>query len=194
MIEMVLLQRFTLFLGQPVYTFAVVLSGLLISTGAGSLVTGRFRQASRWSLVPMVALILAALAAMALLTPYVFSMGLGLTLPWRVFISVALIVPLGFLLGMPFPYGLRIVADEVPALVPWGWGVNGFFTVIGSVSSVILAMAFGFRIVLAAAATCYILALGAIILPRAMALSLNREQLEENVHLPKSFGMGAATD
>jgi hypothetical protein len=195
MIEMVLLQRFTLFLGQPIYTLAVVLSALLISTGAGSLVTGRFQQASRWSLVPIVVLILAAIAAMALLTPYVFSMALGLTLLWRVFISVALIVPLGFLLGMPFPSGLCIVAEEVPALVPWAWGVNGFFTVLGSISSVILAMAFGFRIVLAAAATCYLLALGAIILPYAAALLLNRGQSEENIHLPKkSLGVGAATN
>jgi len=195
MIEMVLLQRFTLFLGQPIYTLAVVLSGLLISTGAGSLATGRFQQASRSSLVPIVVLILAAVAAMALLTPHVFSMALGLTLPWRVFISVALIVPLGFLLGMPFPCGLRIVAEEVPALVPWAWGVNGFFTVLGSISSVILAMAFGFRIVLAAAATCYLLALGAIILPYATALLLNRGQSEENIHFPKkSLGVGAATN
>jgi hypothetical protein len=95
---------------------------------------------------------------------------------------------------MPFPNGLRIVAEEVPALVPWAWGVNGFFTVIGSISSVILAMAFGFRIVLAAAATCYLLALAGITLSRATSLLLNLERSEENINASKkSLGVGAST-
>ena len=68
---------------------------------------------------------------------------------WRVAIAVAVIGPLEVLLGMPFPTGLRIVAKEAPTLVPWAWGVNGFCTVIGSVGAMILAMVFGFRIVLA---------------------------------------------
>ena len=70
---------------------------------------------------------------------------------WRVLISLALIVPLGFLLGMPFPNSLRIVAREASELVPRAWGVNGFFTVIGSVLTLVLAMTFGFRIVMAVA-------------------------------------------
>ena len=173
MTEMVLLQRFTLFLGQPVYTLAVVLAGLLLSTGAGAYKSSRMREVSRTSLVPIAALILGAIVGTALLTPYVFSLALPLTLPWRILISLALISPLGFVLGMPFPNGLRIVAEEAPALVPWAWGVNGFFTVIGSVSTSILAMAFGFRVVLVSAAACYLIAFGAIILPQA-ALVLAR--------------------
>jgi hypothetical protein len=175
MVEMVLLQRFTLFLGQPMYTLAVVLAGLLVSSGAGSYRASHFREASRWALVPVIAVVLAAIAATALLTPYVFSLALPLALPWRVAVSLALICPLGFVLGMPFPNGLRIVAEEAPALVSWAWGVNGFFTVIGSVSAVILAMALGFRIVLGVAAACYLLAIGAIISPAALKLLLPRE-------------------
>jgi hypothetical protein len=169
MVEMVLLQRFTLFLGQPIYTLAVVLAGLLISTGAGSYVTSGLRGRSKWSFIPIIAAILGALGVMAILTPYVLSAALGLGLPWRVLISLLLIAPLGFVLGMPFPKGLRAVGVVAPALVPWAWGVNGFFTVIGSVAAVILGMAFGFRFVLGVAAVCYLVGLTAIILPEVAA-------------------------
>jgi len=173
MVEMVLLQRFTLFLGQPIYTLAVVLAGLLISTGTGSYVTGGLRDSSKWSFVPIIAAVLGALGVMALLTPYVLSAALGLGLPWRVLISLLLIAPLGFVLGMPFPKGLRAVGVVSPALVPWAWGVNGFFTVIGSVAAVILGMAFGFRFVMGAAAVCYLVGLTAIIMPEvASALAI----------------------
>jgi spermidine synthase len=175
MVEMVLLQRFTLFLGQPTYTLAVVLAGLLISTGAGSYVTSGLRSGSKWSFVPIIAAILAALGVMALLTPYVLSAALGLALPWRVLISLLLISPLGFVLGMPFPKGLKAVGVVAPALVPWAWGVNGFFTVIGSVAAVILGMAFGFRFVLGVAAFCYLVGLTAIILPGVAVALANTE-------------------
>ncbi len=98
---------------------------------------------------------------------------------WRVAIAVAVIGPLEVLLGMPFPTGLRIVAEEAPTLVPWAWGVNGFSTVIGSVGAMILAMVFGFRIVLAVAGACYLASLAAIMMPRAGEL-LRRGKLRES--------------
>jgi predicted membrane-bound spermidine synthase len=180
MVEMVLLQRFTLFLGQPVYTLAVVLSGLLLSTGIGSYVSGGLQTSSKWSFVPIVAAIVGVLGFMALLTPYVLTAALGLGLAWRVLISLLLIAPLGFVLGMPFPKGLKAVGVVAPELVPWAWGVNGFFTVIGSVAAVILGMAFGFRFVLGVAAACYLLGLAAIILSRD-AVAQERTDLAQEV-------------
>src|SRR6266511_95168 len=130
MIEIALLGRFMLFLGQPVYTFAVVLASLLIFTGVGAYLAGRFRLQPRRALLRIV--------------------------------PVILLAPLGILLGTPFPTGLRIVSKEASALVPWSWGVNGFFTVIGSVTALILAMSFGFKAVLLAGALCYLVALAAM--------------------------------
>jgi hypothetical protein len=162
MIEIALLGRFMLFLGQPVYTFAVVLASLLIFTGAGAYLAGRFRSQPRRALLRIVPLILLTLIATAFVMPALFSAALGLTLLWRVTLSVVLLAPLGILLGMPFPTGLRIVSAEASALVPWSWGVNGFFTVIGTVTAVILGMSFGFKIVLLVGALCYLIALAAI--------------------------------
>ena len=163
MIEIVLLQRFVLFLGQPIYTFAVVLASLLIFTGVGSYVASLFGGSPRrlllYWILPAVLLVI---GGTVFLMPRVFSTALYLALPWRVTIAVALVAPLGFVLGMPFPTGLRIVASEAPPLVPWAWGVNGFFTVIGSVSAMILGMAAGFTAVLITAGACYLLALVAI--------------------------------
>jgi spermine/spermidine synthase len=163
MIEMALLQRFTLFLGQPVYTFAVVLASLLVCTGAGAYLTERLRSQPRRQLRLIVPLIVATLLATAFVTPVLCSVALGLTLPWRVLLSVLVIAPLGMLLGMPFPTGLRIVAEEAASLVPWAWGINGFFTVIGTISALMLGMALGFSTVLVIAALCYLIALAAMV-------------------------------
>ncbi len=162
MIEIAFLQRFTLFLGQPVYTFAVVLASLLIFTGAGSALAGRFRSTARRSLLWIVAAVVGTLLVMAFLTPWLMSVALALPLEWRVALSVTLIAPLGILLGMPFPTGLRVVAEEAPLLVPWAWGVNGFFTVIGTVIALMLGMALGFKAVLLIAMLFYLTALASM--------------------------------
>jgi hypothetical protein len=78
-------------------------------------------------------------------------------------VALLLIAPLGTLLGLPFPTGLHVVANEAPVLVPWAWGVNGFFTVIGTTVALILGMAFGFTAVLVIAGLCYVIALAAML-------------------------------
>jgi predicted membrane-bound spermidine synthase len=163
-IEMALLSHFTLFLGQPVYTYAVILASLLVFTGLGAHLTGRFAANPRQALLRSVPLLLAVLLITALIVPLIFSAALGLDLWWRILIAVVVLAPLGILLGMPFPLGLQIVSGEAAALVSWAWGVNGFFTVIGTVTALILGMTFGFKLVLLAGAGCYMLALAAIAL------------------------------
>jgi hypothetical protein len=167
MIEIVLIQRFLLFLGEPVYTFAVVLAGLLGFTGIGSWVVGCFRENPRLSLMWIIPAILFVLLLTALGSPWILTSALGLPLLLRIAIVVAMLAPLGLVLGMPFPSGLRIVAIEAPTFVPWAWAVNGFFTVVGSIGASILGMAFGFTAVLAISGACYLGALLAVMLARA---------------------------
>jgi hypothetical protein len=159
MIEIVFIQRFLLFLGEPVYTFAVVLAGLLGFTGLGSWIVGHWGEINRSSLRTVIPAILAVLLLTAISSPWIFASALAFPLPWRIVIVLAMLAPLGVLLGMPFPTGLRIVADEAPAFVPWAWGVNGFFTVVGSIGASILAMAFGFTAVLVISGLCYLASL-----------------------------------
>ncbi len=161
-IEMALLSHFTLFLGQPVYTYAVILASLLVFTGIGSYLTGNAVAHPQRALQKIVPLVLLAVFLTALITPWLFSAALGLALWMRVLLAVIVLAPLGILLGMPFPLGLRLVSEEAAALVPWAWGVNGFFTVIGTVSTLMIGMTFGFKVALLVGALCYLIALAAI--------------------------------
>src|SRR5207244_5338690 len=88
MIEIALLQRFTLFLGQPVYSFAVVLAALLIFTGLGSALADKFGASIRKNLRVIIPLILLTLLITAFLTPFIFNAALGWSLFSRVIISV----------------------------------------------------------------------------------------------------------
>src|SRR6266850_643841 len=155
MIEIVYLQRFTLFLGQPVYTFSVILATLLLFTGAGAFATDRFGTATPRLAAATLGAAIGAMVVTMLALPWVFTVSLGLPIAWRVMIAVAAVAPTGFLLGMPFPIGLRMVHGSAPALVPWAWGVNGFFTVIGSALAMLLGPALGFTATSIAAACCY---------------------------------------
>ncbi len=158
LIEIAMLQRFTLFLGQPVYTLAAILASLLVFTGIGSALAERGTQRPSEALLRTIPFLLLMLLLTALVSPIVFRFALALPLPWRIVIAVALVAPLGILLGVPFPLGLRLAAQRSQALIPWAWGINGFFTVIGSICALILGMAFGFRVVLSIAGACYLLA------------------------------------
>ena len=156
MVEIALLQRFLLFLGQPIYTYAVILAGLLIFTGAGSWMAGRSTRPDSLTR-PLVSALL-AVVVIALVTPLVFQVFLGYSLGIRVAISLMLVAPLGFALGMPLPLGLRQVNTQSTSLGAWAWGINAFFTVVGTVLALMLGMMFGFRVVLLLAALCYLAA------------------------------------
>jgi hypothetical protein len=158
LIEIAMLQRFTLFLGQPVYTLAAVLASLLVFTGVGSALADRWAQRPREALLRAIPILLLVLALTAVVSPLVFRLALPLPLPSRVVIAVFLVAPLGIVLGVPFPLGLRLAGERSQALIPWAWGINGFFTVIGSICALIFGMAFGFRTVLFIAGACYLFA------------------------------------
>ncbi|GAC1649422.1 MAG: hypothetical protein NVS9B15_08640 [Acidobacteriaceae bacterium] len=159
MVEIALLQRFLLFLGQPIYTYAVVLAGLLIFTGIGSWAAGRVSESS--PRYPNRALLFALLTVLVLsfVTGPIFHLALGWPLPIRIVISLLLVGPLGFALGQPFPLGLRMATASDSSLGAWAWGVNGFFTVIGTVLALMLGMIFGFRTVLLLSGFCYVIAI-----------------------------------
>jgi len=145
-----------LFLGQPIYTYAVVLAGLLMFTGIGSYTAGRWAAELPGTLKRVLVGAIILVPVMAVITPVIFHAALGLGIFWRIAISLLLVAPLGFVLGMPFPLGLRLAMRRSSALGSWAWGVNGFFTVIGTVLALMLGMMIGFRMVLLLASACYV--------------------------------------
>ncbi len=156
-IEIVMIQLFSLLLGEPVYTFAIVLSALLLFTGAGAFISGKYKlnpfRTLRVSIISLSILLLLA----SFFLPTLLRLAIALSMPARIVLAILLILPLGILLGMPFPTGIDIISKQAPSLIPWAWGVNGFFTVIGSVIAIILSMMTGFQSVLWIAILVYLI-------------------------------------
>ena len=152
-VEIPLMQRFILFLGQPTYAFSVVLFALLLASGIGSALSARV--SGRAALLALVVLAL----LYPLVLPWLFARALGLPFAARVVITVLSVAPLGMLMGIPFPKGVATVGRVAPELIPWVWAVNGCASVISSILSAMLSVTFGFSIVLLLACVAYGVAL-----------------------------------
>jgi spermidine synthase len=155
LIEIALMQKLVIFLGHPTYALSVVLVSLLASAGTGSLLAGRIefveRRHLRWILLAIAVVVVFDLVAIDVLLPLLLGEPLGL----RVLVVVLLLIPTGLVLGMPFPSGMRIVEAQCPHLLPWGWAVNAFFSVFGSIFCIVLSMSIGFTNVLLVAIVVY---------------------------------------
>jgi hypothetical protein len=147
-VEIVLMQKLILFLGHPTYAITVVLSSLLAFAGFGSLAAGGIRSVDRRSLAWLALAVAVTLLGVNFLLRTVLPLGLGLGLPARIALAVLLLAPVGFVLGMPFPSGIRVVRERRPQLLPWAWAINGFLSVFSSIASITLSMAIGFSAVL----------------------------------------------
>ncbi|MCK6556435.1 hypothetical protein L6Q96_17930 [Candidatus Binatia bacterium] len=164
-IEISLIQRFILFLGHPTYSVAIILLALLVSTGIGSFASGRLSLAPRRIIHLGFATLVALIVCYAWIVPLLFSQWLGTPAAFRYASTVVGLMPLGLILGVFFPAGLREVRERDELLVPWAWGANGGASVVGSILSIVLAISFGFRTVLFLAAAVY--CVGVLALPAA---------------------------
>jgi hypothetical protein len=167
-LEMSLMQRFTLLMGDPLLSAAVVLSGFLFFSGCGSLCS------QKWASSPLRAILVAGFG-IALVAPLVLVLSqslLGLVSGWhttgRFLFTLSLLAPLAFLMGWPFPAGMTLLEQWSPGLLPWAWGINGFASVAAAPLAVILAMSLGFRMVLGLAVTSY---LAAVVLAKTVGWS-----------------------
>src|SRR5947207_10335178 len=142
----------TLLVGHPIYPLSVLLFTLLAFGGIGSAMSSRLAM---WKACAAVAVI-GAIEALAL--PKLVPMLLWLPLWGRIAVAVLLIAPLGLVMGMPFPSGLRRTGNESLPAPPFYWGLNGIMSVIGSVTTVFVALMFGFQAAMLMGAACYVLA------------------------------------
>ncbi len=156
-IEIALIQRFILFLGHPVYAVSTVLFALLVFSGLGGLFTGRFKDAGVLkTIIPVLSVLV--LLYLAFL-PKLFHFSLGYELFLRRLISMVLIAPIGFVMGMPFPLGIKLANRVDPELIPWAWAVNGCSSVLSTILAVMIALSFGFSSVLGLASVVYLVGL-----------------------------------
>jgi hypothetical protein len=158
LVEISLIQSFVLFLGQPVLSMAILIFSLLVGAGLGSLYSGRLASEKLGRMISTAALGVAIVIVIyAFLLPFIFNQLLGLDIAIRLLAMVALLVPLGFLMGFPFPLGIRWVRErQLAGQIPWMWGINGVGSVLGSALTIVLAIVFGFTQALLAGAVCYL--------------------------------------
>jgi hypothetical protein len=93
------------------------------------------------------------------LLPELLRLTLALPLGYRFSIAVLALAPLGFLMGVPFPKGIRLLSQGAPGLIPWAWAVNGCTSVLSSILAALGALSWGFSVVLSGGAICYAAAL-----------------------------------
>jgi hypothetical protein len=159
LLEVVLIQRFVLFLGFPTYALSVVLFALLVFTGLGALLADRLGHRPRHALMGALAAVTALTAAAAFgLQPLLRAL-IDLPFPARVVVAVALLAPAGVAMGMAMPIGLRRLVELHPGGVPWAWAVNGLTSVLASALAVAIAITAGFTWATLAACACYAAAL-----------------------------------
>lgn len=163
--EIGLIQRYVLFLGHQAYAFPVVIGGLLVAAGLGSLLSGRFVRPRR-VVVGAVTVAVLAIAGQQLGLDALFGATAAWPLGARVLVATVVLLPLGVPLGMLFPTGLRVVRRSSPLFVPWAFGINGVFSVIGTTLVMPGAILFGFRAMAATAAAVYVAAALAVLARR----------------------------
>jgi len=169
LVELSLIQRYTLVLGQPLYAFACILGCLLVFSRLGSLLTHSFREPRRAARAVLLAVLLCTLVH-AFAGPLLLSRSMGLGLPWRIALTFLSIAPLGFLMGMPLPLGMRMVQQDSPRSLAWAWGVNGSLSVVGSVVAMVISIFTGITSTIVVGSLMYALALAACTAGRRGAL------------------------
>jgi hypothetical protein len=165
-LEIVLTRIFSVYLGSPTYALAVVLFTLLLSSGIGSLTThgvspGDAPRRLRWAIPSLIAV----MGLYLLLLPAIVRATQQWMLAGRIGMAIVVVLPAGFLMGQPFPLGIKEVRRQAPGMIPWLWAVNGAASVVGSVLATIVALRAGFPVVSLTGMLCYGLALALVVWP-----------------------------
>lgn len=159
-VEIVLIQRFILYFGNTIYSAAAVISSLLICSGIGSYFSSRINLKKSYPATILIIIAALLLLYTVFLTP-VIRETITFPLEAKYIFALAIIAPLSFLMGFPFPLGIRTLSAGNKEQIPWAWGINGSFSVISSVAAAIIAVELGFSWVMIIASAAYLLPLAA---------------------------------
>jgi len=154
-IEMPLIQKLILFLSHPTYSLSVIISSLLVFSGIGSYFSDKiFKEEKRilYSTLLIVSIIILYLLTFDIVLPVFMNANVII----KILVTIILLAPLGFFMGIPFPQGLSMIKRIESFKVPWAWGINGFFSVISTILATLFAILFGFKVVFVLATLCYL--------------------------------------
>ena len=174
LVEMAMMQQLSIFLGHPIYSLVVVLAGLILSTGVGSLASDRLRASSSTVCrIPALAVALILMLYSAAVIPIIHRF-IAETLWQRALICVGLVAPCGFAMGFCFPVGLRwMTMLRQEENLPWMWALNGAAATLGSFVAIVISMESSIATCVLAGAACYFL--GSVVLPSTQGAPLYLE-------------------
>jgi hypothetical protein len=158
LIQVALIQKFVLFLGHPTLALTVIIFSMLLSSGAGSFASKALMRGEASRLARLLILVAVGVFVLAVVTGPVVEAGVALPLPAKILITMLLISPIGFVMGMPFPTGLSLLERVMTASVRWAWAINAASSVMGSAAAIFFAIYIGLRGTLLLGGCCYVLA------------------------------------
>ena len=158
-LQLVFIQIFMKLIGFPLYAYTTVVFTFLFAAGVGSLMSEKLQllEKKRWW-IPFIGVAISTLLLL-FYQQVLFDHFLQHPVAARMFISVLMIFPLAFFLGMPFPLGILAVQHKPEGTVAWAWAFNGLFTVVGGIFCAIFSVYFGFKLTMIVAIAIYMLAM-----------------------------------
>jgi SAM-dependent methyltransferase len=159
-VEMAMIQRFVLYFGNPLHAAAAVISMMLMASGMGSYASARIKVLWTKPSAVLSGIILLLLLESVFLTPLLLKT-IGIAPIFKILMALLILCPAAFLMGIPFPAGIRMLTEENESDIPWAWGINGCFSVISTALATIVSVEAGFTAVMLCAALAYGLTLAA---------------------------------
>lgn len=153
-VEMFFIKEFSLFFGDPVISFTVVLTGILIFSALGGYTSRRFNRAH---LKFILIFLLILLAALSLSHGFISQKILKTPFTLKLTLALLTLAPIGFLMGFPFPIGMRYMLGSTVQRA-YAWSANGCASVLTSIISAQIAISLGINIILIFATLAYLFA------------------------------------
>ena len=166
LIQVALIQKFVLLLGHPTYALTVIVFSMLVASGAGSFWSRRVIAGDDARLIRVLAGVAVMVAVLAFAAPALTAGAVSWPLPAKMLITALAIAPAAFLMGMPFPSGLRRLEERHSPSVRWAWSLNAAASVLGSGGAIVLAIYTGLQATLLFGGALYLVALVVILATR----------------------------
>jgi hypothetical protein len=157
LLEIVLIHKFIFYFGNHLYSAAIIISSLLIFSGIGSFSSSYLKLKAK-SLTNIILILIGLLFLYIFIIDYVIDATLNFSFLQKIFVSLTLLAPPAFLMGIPFPTGMKFLHQLNESAIPWAWGINGCVSVVSTVLAVILSVEFGFSVVMVFSVAGYFIA------------------------------------
>jgi hypothetical protein len=157
-IEIIFIQIFTKFLGDPIVSVSAIFTSILVFSGTGSILQKRIVLLPVHKMRIGVAAILISTILLLISSDFILTYFIGSGTAVRYLVTIFMLMPVSFFMGWMFPSGMEQLEEKSEVLIPWAWGVNGFASVIAAPLAILLSMSIGFHYVLLIGLGCYILA------------------------------------